>query len=69
MLNFDILIQLLVVSTILYGFFIIVKMLMQRVDVRVHDESRNRLYDMAYLKQNKEAGAGFDGLPRAKPSQ
>lgn len=69
MLNFDILIQLLVVSTILYGFFIIVKMLMQRVDVRVHDESRNRLYDMAYLKQNKEAGAGFDVLLTADSKQ
>ena len=62
MLSFDILLQLLIVCTVLYVFFIIIKKLMQRVDIHVFDGSRNRFYEMAYLKQNKEAGAGFDVL-------
>ena len=55
MLSFDILLQLLIVCTVLYVFFIIIKKLMQRVDIHVFDSSRDRLYEMAYLKQNKEA--------------
>ena len=69
MLNFSILLQLLIVSTVLYVFFIIVKKLMQRVDVSIHDATRDRLIDMAHLKQNKEAGGGFDVLLTAEKKQ
>lgn len=69
MLSFDILLQLLIVCTVLYVFFIIIKKLMQRVDIHVFDSSRDRLYEMAYLKQNKEAGAGFDVLLTADNKQ
>lgn len=62
MLNFDILILLLLVSVALYAFVLLIKKLIERVDIWVSDASRGVMLDMAHLKKSSGEGAGFDVL-------
>lgn len=60
MLRFDTLLQILIVGATLYAFILLVKKLLQRVDVKANDASRNRFLDFAHLKNASGEGTGFD---------
>lgn len=60
MLNFSILFQALLICAVLYLFFLVIRKLKERVDILVKSGSGNVLSDLAFLKMNKDEGAGFD---------